>query len=89
MYTLEITESAESDLDQITDYIGNVLANPPAASALLDEIERVSNTLETAPEIFPLCSDSRQAAKRRGSRVRLALCRTICRDASGWPSRWK
>ena len=61
MYTLEITESAESDLDQITDYIGNVLANPPAASALLDEVEHISDTLETAPEIFPLCSDSRLA----------------------------
>lgn len=61
MYTLEITESAESNLDQITDYIGNVLANPPAALALLDEIEHVSDTLETTPEIFPLCSDSRLA----------------------------
>ena len=61
MYTLEITESADVDLDQITDYIGNVLANPPAALALLDEVERVSDTLETTPEIFPLCSDSRLA----------------------------
>ena len=57
MYTLEITESAESDLDQITDYIGNVLANPSAALAVLDEIERVSETLEATPELFPLCSD--------------------------------
>lgn len=61
MYTLEITESAESDLAQITNYIGNVLANPPAALALLDEVERVSEALETTPEIFPLCSDSRLA----------------------------
>jgi addiction module RelE/StbE family toxin len=61
MYTLEITESAEADLDHITDYIGNVLANPPAALALLDEVELVSDTLETTPEIFPLCSDPRLA----------------------------
>lgn len=59
MYTLEITESADSDLDRIMDYIGNVLANPPAALALLDEVERISDTLETTPEIFPLCSDSK------------------------------
>ena len=46
MYTLEITASAESDLDQITDYLGCELANPPAALAFLDEVERVSDTLE-------------------------------------------
>ena len=61
MYTLEITESAESDLDQITDYLGNELANPPAALAFLDEVDRVSDALEETPEIFPLCTDSRLA----------------------------
>ena len=61
MYTLEITASAESDLDQITDYLGNELANPPAALAFLDEVERVSDTLEETPELFPLCADSRLA----------------------------
>ncbi len=61
MYTLEITESAEEDLDQITEYLGRRLANPPAAMALLDEIDQVSNTLEETPELFPLCSDSRLA----------------------------
>ena len=52
MYTLEITESAEADLDQITDYIGTVLANPRAALALLEEVDHVSDALETTPEIF-------------------------------------
>ena len=61
MYTLEITASAESDIDQITDYLGNELANPPAALAFLDEVERVSDTLEETPELFPLCADSRLA----------------------------
>lgn len=36
MFTLEITESAEADLDQITDYLGFSLSNPQAALALLD-----------------------------------------------------
>lgn len=31
MYTLEITASAERDLDEITDYVGNTLFNPTAA----------------------------------------------------------
>ncbi len=61
MFTLEITASAESDLDQITDYLGRTLANPQAALALLDEIGSVSDVLETTPELFPLCADSRLA----------------------------
>jgi plasmid stabilization system protein ParE len=61
MYTLEITASAEADLNQITDYLGNTLANPPAALAVLDEVDRVSDTLEETPELFPLCADSRLA----------------------------
>ena len=36
MFTLEITQSAETDLDKITDYLGFSLSNPQAALALLD-----------------------------------------------------
>lgn len=61
MYTIEITESAENDLDQITNYLGTALANPQAAMAVLDEVARVASTLETMPELFPLCADSRLA----------------------------
>ena len=35
MYTLEITASAERDLDEITDYVGNTLFNPTAALAIV------------------------------------------------------
>jgi len=61
MFTLEITASAEADLDQITDYLGTTLANPPAALAFLDEVGRISDTLEETPLLYPLCSDSRLA----------------------------
>lgn len=61
MYTLEITESAEADLDHITDYLGFTLSNSEAALALLDEVDRVSSTLVDSPELFPLCSDFRLA----------------------------
>ena len=54
MYTLEITESAEADLDQITEYLGIELSNPPAALAVLDEVGQVSDALEVTPEMFPL-----------------------------------
>ena len=52
MFTLEITQSAETDLDKITDYLGFELSNPKAALALLDEIDRVSATLTDSPELF-------------------------------------
>ena len=61
MFTLEITESAERDLADITDYLGVQLANPPAAVALLDEIDSVGTALEVNPELFPLCRDSHLA----------------------------
>ena len=35
MYTLDITDAAEQDLDRITDYLGVTLANPQAALALI------------------------------------------------------
>jgi len=61
MFTLEITASAEEDLDSITDYLGFELSNPPAATAFLDEVDRVSDSLQDDPELFPLCRDSRLA----------------------------
>ena len=48
MYTLEITDSAEADLDQITDYLGTTLANPQAALSFLDELDHVSSMLDVA-----------------------------------------
>ena len=61
MYTLEITDSAESDLDQITDYLGTTLANPQAAISFLDELNRVSLMLGEMPGMYPLCADPRLA----------------------------
>ena len=61
MFAVEITESAESDLGQITDYLGFKLANPQAAASFLDEVARVSEVLTETPELFPLCFDARLA----------------------------
>lgn len=55
MFKLEITDTAECDLDRITDYLGITLSNPQAAISFLDEIERVSVELESNPNVFPLC----------------------------------
>ena len=61
MFTLEITESAENDLDSIVEYLGVQLANPPAAIALLDEVSLVGEQLSDMPNSFPLCKDLRLA----------------------------
>lgn len=61
MFRLEITESAESDLDEITDYIGRTLCNPPAVATFLDAIDAACSELTEMPEMFPLCADSRLA----------------------------
>ena len=56
MYTLDITDAAEQDLDRITDYLGVTLANPQAALALLDEVEKINAELASNPSIYPLCA---------------------------------
>ena len=56
MYTLDITDAAEQDLDRITDYLGVTLANPQAALALLDEFEKINSELVSNPSIYPLCA---------------------------------
>ena len=56
MYTLDITDVAEQDLDRITDYLGVTLANPQAALALLDEVEKINVELASNPSIYPLCA---------------------------------
>ena len=56
MYTLDITDAAEQDLDRITDYLGITLANPQAALALLDEVEKINAELVSNPSIYPLCA---------------------------------
>ena len=54
-YKLFITRSAENDLDQIVAYLVNDLANPAAASALLDEIEAVYSRLAVLPYACAAC----------------------------------
>ena len=56
MYTLDITDAAEQDLDRITDYLGVTLANPQAALTLLDEVEKINAELVSNPSIYPLCA---------------------------------
>lgn len=56
-YKIIKTERAERDLDRIVYYLVKSLGNPPAASALLDAIDKCYDELEDTPLIYERCSD--------------------------------
>jgi len=58
MYSLQVTELAEQDLDGIVNYMTGELANPIAARAFLDKIEDCYKLLRTRPKIYVVCDDS-------------------------------
>ena len=62
-YSLEITESARDDLDQILGYIVLQLKNPSAARNLYDHIYDLYQNLAAYPEMFSCAKDGRIAAK--------------------------
>lgn len=57
-YEIVITEPAESDLNNIIDYISVDLQNPLAAKKLLSKIVRQINDLQSLPKRFPLVMDN-------------------------------
>lgn len=58
-YKLLITKEANNDIDEIIEYIVNVLKNPIAARNFLDEIEKSYTIISDNPLTFSLCSDNR------------------------------
>ena len=61
-YHVHITPRAERDLSRALDYIEFSLKNPQAADSLLDEAERVLNSLSQMPERYALPEDKLLAA---------------------------
>ena len=55
-FNLEITLSAEKDLEEILPYITGELLNFQAAGHLLDEISKLYERLSDNPLIYPACS---------------------------------
>jgi addiction module RelE/StbE family toxin len=51
-YEVVISKSADRDLDEILTYMAEKLANPQAASAFADELDRHYDTLARQPLIF-------------------------------------
>ena len=54
-YKVIETSQAEQDLDNIVSYIVNILGNPSAAAALLNEVEKCFSSLEDMPMLFEAC----------------------------------
>lgn len=59
MYKLNISELAHQDLDKIVSYIVVQLANPSAASDLLDEVDKCYGYLKSNPMMYAKCQDRR------------------------------
>ncbi|MBO5008632.1 MAG: type II toxin-antitoxin system RelE/ParE family toxin [Clostridia bacterium] len=56
-YEIEITQSAQSDFENIYSYISESLCNRQAASNLIKLIDKDINTLAQVPEAYPLVND--------------------------------
>jgi len=60
-YRVEVSESANRDLDAILTYIIEELANPKAASDLADDLDEKYSKLEDHPLMFELSRNERLA----------------------------
>ena len=58
-YRVEVSESADRDLDSILTYIARELASPKAASDFADEIDAKYEILENHPLMFELSRNER------------------------------
>ena len=68
-YKIFETAHARADLEEILEYITGVLANPTAAAAFADELEKCYGILERMPLAFEQCRDGH--LKARGYRKAL------------------
>jgi toxin ParE1/3/4 len=59
MYRLVVSEFAHEDLDNIISYIAVQLANPIAATNVLNEVEKCYGYLKSNPLMYERCHDAR------------------------------
>ncbi|MEG0218178.1 MAG: type II toxin-antitoxin system RelE/ParE family toxin [Raoultibacter sp.] len=60
-YTVMVTEPAEDDLRDISDYIASLLQAPQAALRFLNHVDKVLQSLEEIPERCPLVQHEKLA----------------------------
>ena len=61
-FKIQTTENAQRDLDHIIEYIAVELANPSAASTLLDKVDKCCDDLSRMPYMYSECQRSRLKA---------------------------
>ena len=66
MYRVDISNSAEYELDKILAYISEDLAAPQAAVSFVDEVYACYDRLEENPYVYEACRDPR--LNRKGYR---------------------
>jgi len=66
MYNLEISDSAEYDLDNIISYIMVNLSAPQSAASFADEVYECYDRLEGNPYVYEACRDAK--LKKEGYR---------------------
>lgn len=54
-YSIKFTKEAYADLNEIVAYISESLANPSAASAVVNELEEKLRYLQETPNMYELC----------------------------------
>ena len=62
-YKLVETALARQDLEDILSYLAVSLANPSAASAFADEVEKCYSALEQMPYLYAQCSSPQLSAR--------------------------
>lgn len=58
MYSVDITEHAEEDLDNIVEYMRDDLTSPGAASDFVNKVFECYDRLEENPYIYSECYDA-------------------------------
>ena len=57
LFRVEMSEKAESQYDNILDYVANILRNEQAVIAIMDDFDNAINTLEKMADSFEYCTD--------------------------------
>ncbi len=63
MFSIKLTELAYEDLEDISTYISQDLANPTAAIHFIDLVEKTFNLLKSNPYMHEICRDPLLASK--------------------------
>ena len=79
-YKVQITASAECDLDEIIGYIMTKLCNPQAAMHLLSEVESIYGILARTPAAYAECAHPLLRGHRKAAFMRYLMIFKIVDD---------